>query len=250
MRQYTKLQCWKKGTKRIAASMCGLAAAFFVSCMTPVTAQAARPASCSAQEWEVLRLTNEKRIAKGVDAVSTFGDLQSACDVRAKELTQQFSHERPDGTVCFTALDGIDGTSMGENIAAGQQTPALVVNAWWNSPGHKANMLNASFDHMGVGYCREANSSYGLYWVQMFVGGCNAEQITVNGASVVKNYKKGTSIRQMKRYITVNCDLHGTSYLPLSEKMCSGYQANQTGTQTVTVHYKDMETSFVVNVTK
>lgn len=237
-------------TKKLAVGICALASALTLSCMTPVTVQAAKPSSCSAQEWQVLRLTNEKRMANGLDAISTFGDLQSACDVRAKELTQLFSHDRPDGTQCFTALDGINATSMGENIAAGQTSASSVITAWWNSPGHKANMLGDSFDHMGVGYYKRANSSYTHYWVQMFVGGCTSEKITVNGASSTKSYKKGTTINQMKRYLKVTCDTHGISYLPLSEKMCSGYKATKTGTQTIKVNYKGLQTSFKAKITK
>ena len=60
---------------------------------------------------------------------------------------------------------GITYRSAGENIARGQKTPEAVVNAWMNSSGHRANILNASYTEIGVGYVAEGN-----YWTQMFIG--------------------------------------------------------------------------------
>lgn len=206
---------------------------------------ATRPSFCNAKEWAVLRLTNEKRMANGLDAVTTFLELQDVCDIRAKEIIQSFSHTRPDGTTCFTALDNLMYYSTGENIAAGQTTAASVMNAWWNSPGHKANILTSGFDHMGVGYEQKSSSTYKNYWVQMFIGGgCSIDRIAVNNVKN-NNYKKGTSIKDMKRYVKVVCD-HGISYMPLSAKMCSGYKKNKTGKQTITVKYKGFQTTFDV----
>lgn len=42
--------------------------------------------------------------------------------------------------------------------------PQAVVNGWMNSSGHRANILNANFTHIGVGYV-----SGGNYWAQMFL---------------------------------------------------------------------------------
>ena len=61
--------------------------------------------------------------------------------------------------------NGIKYRSAGENIAMGQRTPSEVVQAWMNSPGHRANILDPSFTRVGVGYVREGN-----YWTQMFAG--------------------------------------------------------------------------------
>ena len=59
---------------------------------------------------------------------------------------------------------GITFRSAGENIAKGYASPQTVVNAWMNSPGHRANILNASYTHIGVGYV-----SAGNHWTQMFI---------------------------------------------------------------------------------
>ena len=54
--------------------------------------------------------------------------------------------------------------------AVWQATPAEVVNAWMNSPGHKANILNANFTKMGLGYSNSGNGNYRYYWAQEFAG--------------------------------------------------------------------------------
>ena len=90
-----------------------------------------------------------------------------AAQIRAKEITTLFEHERPDGTSCFTAFDdvGFDWVAAcGENIAMGSTTPEGTMNQWMNSSGHKANILDKRFTQLGVGV-------EGIYWVQMFSGG-------------------------------------------------------------------------------
>ena len=57
-------------------------------------------------------------------------------------------------------------TLCGENIAAGQGDPKDVVEAWMNSPGHRANIMNNDFKKIGVGYSE--GGEYGKYWAQLF----------------------------------------------------------------------------------
>lgn len=59
---------------------------------------------------------------------------------------------------------GISYKPAGENIVKGQRIPQEVVKAWMNSPGHRANLLNANFTHIGVGYVKTGN-----YWTQQFI---------------------------------------------------------------------------------
>ena len=90
--------------------------------------------------------------------------------IRSKELVKLFSHTRPNGTSCFTVLEGISYRCMGENIAAGQRTPKEVVTDWMNSPGHRANILSPDFTKIGVGLVYNSNSVYGYFWTQIFLG--------------------------------------------------------------------------------
>lgn len=77
-----------------------------------------------------------------------------------------FSHTSPTYGSPFDQMKaaGISYRSAGENIAQGQQTPEQVVQAWMNSEGHRANILNSSFTHIGVGYVADGN-----YWTQQFI---------------------------------------------------------------------------------
>ncbi|MOA18351.1 Cysteine-rich secretory protein family protein [compost metagenome] len=76
-----------------------------------------------------------------------------------------FSHTSPTYGSPFDMMKsfGITYNAAGENIAMGQKTPEEVMKAWMNSPGHKANILNANFNYIGVGYDNN-------YWVQEFIG--------------------------------------------------------------------------------
>ena len=106
---------------------------------------------------EVVRLVNVERSKEGLSPLGTFDSLTQAAQIRAPEVGVLFSHDRPDGTSCFTALDQTGAKkgayTWGENIAAGNATAAETVEQWMNSPGHRANILNPKYTHIGVGYC-------------------------------------------------------------------------------------------------
>ena len=138
----------------------------------PPTTQApettkAQQSSTSSYANEVLRLVNEKRADSGLSAFTTESKLTSAANKRAVEIVSKFSHDRPDGSQFFTVFGeyGINPQTGGENIAYGQPSPAAVVKAWMDSPGHRANILNGKFNKLGVGI-HEVNGT--IYWSQLF----------------------------------------------------------------------------------
>jgi len=108
---------------------------------------------------------NEHRAANGRSALQLDATLSAAADVRAKEVLTRFSHTRPNGTSCFTVLRefNISYNVCGENIAKGFSDARSVVNAWMNSSGHRANILNPNYKFMGVG-------KSGSGWCQLFIG--------------------------------------------------------------------------------
>lgn len=77
-----------------------------------------------------------------------------------------FSHTSPTYGSPFDQIKsaGISYRSAGENIAKGQRTPQQVVQAWMDSPGHRQNIMNASYTHIGVGFVEA-----GYYWTQQFL---------------------------------------------------------------------------------
>lgn len=118
---------------------------------------------------EVVRLVNEERAKAGLPSLNVHTKAESAALLRAKEIERSFSHTRPNGSNFSTVLSsaGIRFQSAGENIAYGQITPALVMNDWMKSSGHRANILNTGFTSIAVGHYQ--NSAGVDYWVQLFL---------------------------------------------------------------------------------
>ncbi len=131
--------------------------------------QASITTSEEAMADRVIELVNQERTSRGLQPLLKHDGLMVAAAARAKELSQRFSHTRPDGSECFTILWhlGIDYAYAGENIAMGQRTPEIVMNDWMNSSGHRANILNENYDCIGVGYTMVDGHPY---WVQLFTG--------------------------------------------------------------------------------
>lgn len=116
---------------------------------------------------EVISLVNEYRIENGLNALGTEDYLSKQTNIRGYEISYSFSHTRPNETSCFTVLSDGGYGWMGENIASGHRTPQQVFDAWKNSPGHNANMLNENFELIGVS-CFVEKDTGRCHWVQMF----------------------------------------------------------------------------------
>jgi uncharacterized protein YkwD len=116
-------------------------------------------------EQRVLELTNIERTKNGLKPLKGNVELNYAADKYAGEMAQRrvLSHTGPDGSKPWDRAKavGFEAQTMGENIAAGQRTPEEVVQAWMNSPGHRANILNPNYTQIGTGF--EKN-----FWVQKF----------------------------------------------------------------------------------
>ena len=119
-------------------------------------------------ENEVVRLVNEQRAKYGLKALSNDWQLSRVARYKSQDMKDNgyFSHTSPVYGSPFQMMKsfGISYKSAGENIAKGQTTPGQVVNAWMNASGHRANILNSSYTHIGVGYVKSGN-----YWTQMFI---------------------------------------------------------------------------------
>lgn len=125
--------------------------------------------SVSQYEKEVIRLVNEIRAERGLGELTYNWELCRVARYKSQDMkdNRYFSHTSPVYGTPFEMMKnfGITYRSAGENIARGQATPREVVDAWMNSAGHRANILNASFTEIGVGYVAD-----GSYWTQMFIG--------------------------------------------------------------------------------
>ena len=124
--------------------------------------------SVSSFEKEVIRLVNAERSKNGLKALKEDWELSRVARIKSQDMKDNnyFSHTSPVYGSLFEMMKnfGIAYRGAAENIAKGQSTPQAVVNAWMNSSGHRKNILNSSYTHIGVGYV--AN---GKYWTQMFI---------------------------------------------------------------------------------
>ena len=124
------------------------------------------PITVTNEGSQVFQLVNQRRKENGLAELTYRNDIQDAANIRANEIISTFSHTRPDGSSCFTAVT-VNYYAIGENIASGQKNAEEVMNAWMNSPGHRANILSAQFTGMAVGVVQYQGVSY---WVQIFIG--------------------------------------------------------------------------------
>lgn len=116
---------------------------------------------------EVYEITNNYRSLVGVSSLTLDSSLVEAASIRAKELSDSFSHTRPNGSSCFTVLSelGISYGTAGENIAAGYSSSQSVMEGWRFSSGHYQNIISSKFKKIGIGV-NIVNNQY--YWVQIF----------------------------------------------------------------------------------
>ena len=125
--------------------------------------------SVRAYEQEVIRLVNVERAKAGLKALTEDWELSRVARYKSQDMhdLRYFSHNSPTYGSPFDMMKafGIRYRTAGENIAMGYRTPAAVVQGWMNSPGHRANILNASYTKIGVGYVASGN-----YWTQHFIG--------------------------------------------------------------------------------
>jgi uncharacterized YkwD family protein len=119
-------------------------------------------------EAQVLKLVNETRTKAGLKSLA--GDdnnLNKSAHAKAEDMAKNhyFDHNSPTLGSPFDQMRnaGVQYNTAGENIADGQTTAQQVMDDWMNSSGHRANIMNGSFTHCGVGY-KDGK------WVQQFIG--------------------------------------------------------------------------------
>ena len=150
-----------------AAALTGAAGAVHLDRPVQGSSSVSAGIQSSSAASEVVRLTNSARSKNGYAALVEDGALSEAAALRAREIARSFSHTRPSGASFSSALSesGVSYLRAGENIASGQKSASEVVNAWMNSPGHRANILNSSYSRIGSA---SVNIDGTLYWVQLF----------------------------------------------------------------------------------
>lgn len=125
----------------------------------------------TADEKEVFDLINKQRTQNGLSALKLDTETLRVARIKAQDMVDNnyFSHNSPTYGTPFQMLNSfkISYKTAGENIA-GNSSNSAAVTAWMNSSGHKANILNSSFNYTGIGVVK--SSKYGKVYVQMFLG--------------------------------------------------------------------------------
>ncbi len=120
-------------------------------------------------EKRVVELVNEQRALNGLAPLTLSSKLSDVARAKSQDMhdNRYFSHTSPTYGSPFDMMKafGISYRTAGENIAMGYSSPESVMDGWMNSPGHRANILNASYTTIGVGYVADGN-----YWTQHFTG--------------------------------------------------------------------------------
>lgn len=119
---------------------------------------------------QVVNLVNAERLAAGQVPLLVDTSAEEAAKAHAEDMQGRsyFSHTTPEGWSPATRLQLLDAsgfTRVGENIAVGQPTAQDVMTAWMGSSGHRANILDPGYTHLGVGVVEAP----GPYWVQVFL---------------------------------------------------------------------------------
>lgn len=114
------------------------------------------PAFSSAITQEnIINLTNQSRIEYGLNNLKHNEFLQKAAQAKAEDMLARgyFAHNSPDGRTpwSFIVEAGYNYIMAGENLAVNFNEAENVEEAWMNSPGHKANILNKDFEEIGIG---------------------------------------------------------------------------------------------------
>jgi serralysin len=125
---------------------------------------------------DVLRLTNDFRAQNGLKALKLNEELTVTAEFHSIDMAEHdyLEHIGLNGSLPWdrAKLVGFDSKYMAENIAGGQETPESVVQAWIDSPGHRANLLSPNYTEMGVGYYKLdvdlGDYNYEHYWTQLF----------------------------------------------------------------------------------
>lgn len=127
--------------------------------------------SLTSDELEVFNLINQQRANNGLPALKINNEVQRVARIKAQDLVDNnyFAHNSPTYGTPFNMLKsfGISYNSAGENIA-GNSSNSSAVTAWMNSSGHRANILNSSYNYTGIGVV--SSPKYGKVYVQMFIG--------------------------------------------------------------------------------
>ena len=135
---------------------------------------------------QLVRLTNVERANNGLPPLKAASELMQAAQYHSDWMASHncFAHKCPGEADWDTRIANagyVNAQALGENIAAGYGSANEAVQAWMNSPGHRANMLGADFREAGGGYAYCADCTYHRYWTMDFGARNAVYPVVING---------------------------------------------------------------------
>ena len=155
---------WKSSATRRASRPPVLAPVAAPVVAAPVVVAPVVVAPEPTYESRVLAASNVERVRAGLRPLTESSCATGYAERWAGVLAQAgaLSHQS-----LSRVLTGCSASSVGENVAYGNVTPEQMVGMWMASPGHRANLLNAGYTHLGVGALTQADGR--TYGVQVFL---------------------------------------------------------------------------------
>jgi uncharacterized protein YkwD len=153
---------------RRSVGFLGTALVVLLFCGATAAAEPAAAASGKSVAADVIARTNALRKEAGCSLGKADERLRAVAQEHTSDLARHryLEHEARDGTSSDERIGSAGyGNVTGENLANGYDSAAEVMNVWMHSPGHRANIEDCAFTHIGVGYAPS-----GRYWVQDFGG--------------------------------------------------------------------------------
>ena len=144
------------------------------------------PSMADSWQEQMLQSLNSIRSQKGLKPLELCKPLTRAAQKYAITMAQQnfLSHTGKDGSSFGERIQGAGydwtnsttGSTVAENIAAGQSSVTEVLKGWRKSKGHYMNMVGQKFTHVGFGMAANPKSTYKRYWVQNFGAGASCSR--------------------------------------------------------------------------
>jgi len=161
--------------------------------------------------FEVQRLVNKERSGSGLKTLVMDKDLLETAMQRAVELVVYYGHTRPDGSSCFDIFPD-NNYGMAENIAIWQSSASAVNDAWVKSSGHYQNMMNSSYNAIGVGAIKYNGK---MYWVECFG---NTQGYTSVSSASYSNKKGEAKVDFTTSYASISNISLAKSNIKVNEK--------------------------------
>lgn len=181
--------------------LAAIAAGLLLAAGLVTTPSASETASAETDAAAVARITNEHRAANGLPALKSEANLNRMAQSWANTMSSDgnFRHS----TNAWRTARATAGYTLccGENIAYGYTGAGSVVKGWMGSPGHRANILDKRYTHIGTGY-----AANGKYWVQVFAaypGSISTTAPKLSGSSKVGGLLTATVAPWSPRGVTL-----------------------------------------------